>query len=413
MERRVILNRLAGKYEVSSHLLHPGQSRRRVMLRVDRKELPEYQYEDAATRDAYNAAARGLEEDGLIQLEWVPDRQLMTRLVLNLDTVERVYAELGRPHPARRALSYCEKIRGQTGKIQTEWIKRWADEACQTAERTYRIPPNYAGDTRLLDDLLRAFAHYDALKGQAVSLRAFSIQCYQDSKRFEREIQGEFLRIARKYDAELAELCLDEDVREREQLSFLGLLARPELFELSGRIAVETEGGAVDLAPLFPCGIALPSTQFDRIRRFQLDSIRTVTFIENKTNYDIYLQQEIREDELVVYQGGFLSPSQKKLCQLIAAALRERTAVRFWADIDLGGFRMFEQLAALFPNLSPFRMSPEDVAHYKEHGLARSERYLATLEQLLRTDRYPRFSEVIRALLDGGVTIEQEVFYSV
>ena len=30
------------------------------MLRIDKRELPEYQYEDAVVRDAYNIAAREL-----------------------------------------------------------------------------------------------------------------------------------------------------------------------------------------------------------------------------------------------------------------------------------------------------------------------------------------------------------------
>ena len=38
----MILSRLLDKYENSKHLLQPGVSTRRVMLRIDQKELPEY-----------------------------------------------------------------------------------------------------------------------------------------------------------------------------------------------------------------------------------------------------------------------------------------------------------------------------------------------------------------------------------
>lgn len=41
-EQGVILNRLLDKYENSKHLSEPGTSTRRVMLRVGKKELPEY-----------------------------------------------------------------------------------------------------------------------------------------------------------------------------------------------------------------------------------------------------------------------------------------------------------------------------------------------------------------------------------
>ena len=51
-ERNIILNRLLDKYENSKHLSEPGTSLRRVMLRVVKKEFPEYDYEDAATRSS-------------------------------------------------------------------------------------------------------------------------------------------------------------------------------------------------------------------------------------------------------------------------------------------------------------------------------------------------------------------------
>ena len=70
-EQRMILNRLLDKYENSRHLSEPGASTRRVMLRVEKKELPGYLYEDAAIRDSYNEAALELEKKHLVQLEWV------------------------------------------------------------------------------------------------------------------------------------------------------------------------------------------------------------------------------------------------------------------------------------------------------------------------------------------------------
>ena len=77
-EQGVILNRLLDKYENSKHLSEPGTSTRRVMLRVGKKELPEYIYEDAAIRDSYNEAALELEKQHLVQLEWVKARPVLS-----------------------------------------------------------------------------------------------------------------------------------------------------------------------------------------------------------------------------------------------------------------------------------------------------------------------------------------------
>ena len=102
-EQSIILSRLLDKFENSKHLSDPGTSHRRVMLRVDKKELPEYRYEDATTRDAYNEAARMLEAKQLVQLEWIKGRPLLSAVVLNLEQVILCYTELGRVHPKTRA----------------------------------------------------------------------------------------------------------------------------------------------------------------------------------------------------------------------------------------------------------------------------------------------------------------------
>ena len=54
MKQKLILERLLDKYEQSVHLYHPDVSTRRVMLRVDKKEFPEYDYENASVRDEWN-----------------------------------------------------------------------------------------------------------------------------------------------------------------------------------------------------------------------------------------------------------------------------------------------------------------------------------------------------------------------
>ena len=95
-EQRIILSRLLDKFENSKHLSDPGTSHRRVMLRVDKKELPEYRYEDATTRDAYNEAARMLEARQMVQLEWIKGRPLLSTVVLNLEQVSLCYTALGR-----------------------------------------------------------------------------------------------------------------------------------------------------------------------------------------------------------------------------------------------------------------------------------------------------------------------------
>lgn len=57
------------------------------------------------------------------------------------------------------------------------------------------------------------------------------------------------MRIARKYDADLANSCDENELGEREQLAYLGIYARPEVYELAGNCLVRTEQELSVLVP--------------------------------------------------------------------------------------------------------------------------------------------------------------------
>ena len=112
----------------------------------------------------------------------------------------------------------------------------------------------------------------------------------------------------------------------------------------------------------------------------------------------------------MIYHGGFLSPQKRRLFTLIANGADTTTNIRFWADIDMGGFQMFQQLQELIPALVPMRMSGEFVDKFHEHGLARSKEYLSALKTDLNNGKYLLFKDAIERILNFGVTIEQEAF---
>lgn len=407
-EQRMILNRLLDKYENSRHLSEPGASTRRVMLRVGKKELPEYIYEDAGIRDSYNEAALELEKQHLVQLEWVKGRPVLSAVVLRLDRIMPCYAAAERVHPRVRAKQVTDAVRAGLGGAAVPWIAAWRDDVCRSADEEMKVPAFCKKDTAILRDLLCAFREYAALSG-SITMRAFSSRCFSDTKYFERNVRDLFLTVARKYDTELALACDENKLGEREQLAYLGIYARPELYELAGNCNIRTNQGCICIGAA-PYGLAVPGTLVDFIAEIDLTAIRCITFIENKTNYDAYVLSEKQPEELVVYHGGFLSPQKKRLVTLIARAAAETTTIRFWADIDVGGFRMFRHLQELIPSLMPMRMSGEFVDSFHEHGLARSEAYLSSLRMDMKNGKYPLFRDAIERILNYGVTIEQETF---
>ena len=407
-EQGVILNRLLDKYENSKHLSEPGTSTRRVMLRVGKKELPEYIYEDAAIRDSYNEAALELEKQHLVQLEWVKARPVLSTVILRLDRIMPCYAVAERVHPRVRAKQVTDAVRIGLDGVAVPWIAAWREDVCKSADEQMKVPAFCKKDDASLRDLLGALRGYAALSG-SITMRAFSSRCFSDTKYFERNVRDLFLTIARKYDTELALACDENELGEREQLAFLGIYARPELYELAGNCTIQTSQGSICIGAA-PYGLALPSTLVDFIMEIDLTAIRSITFIENKTNYDAYVMSEKQPEELVVYHGGFLSPQKKRLIASIAHAASETMKIRFWADIDTGGFRMFRHLQELIPSLTPMRMSGKFVDSFHEHGLARSEAYLSSLRIDVENGKYPLFRDAIERILNYGVTIEQETF---
>ena len=407
-EQGVILNRLLDKYENSKHLSEPGTSTRRVMLRVGKKELPEYIYEDAAIRDSYNEAALELEKQHLVQLEWVKARPVLSTVILRLDRIMPCYAAAERVHPRVRAKQVTDAVRIGLDGVAVPWIAAWREDVCKSADEQMKVPAFCKKDDASLRDLLGALRGYAALSG-SITMRAFSSRCFSDTKYFERNVRDLFLTIARKYDTELALACDENELGEREQLAFLGIYARPELYELAGNCTIQTSQGSICIGAA-PYGLALPSTLVDFIMEIDLTAIRSITFIENKTNYDAYVMSEKQPEELVVYHGGFLSPQKKRLIASIAHAASETMKIRFWADIDTGGFRMFRHLQELIPSLTPMRMSGEFVYSFNEHGLALSEAYLSSLRIDMENGKYPLFRDAIERILNYGVTIEQETF---
>lgn len=410
MKQSLLLSHLLDKYENSKHLTHPGTSKRRVMLRIEKHEFPEYIYEEAQVRDEWNDIVNGLETRGLISAQWVDGRPVLSRVVLNLEHISECYQLTGRTHPKELAQTVIERMTARLSGVTTDWILAWRDDICRQAEETLRVPSYCKKNLALLNQLLTAFVEYDSLAGESITMRAFSGKCYQNTKTFEREVRDIFLRIASTYCAGLIEACEQSEMGEREQLAYLGIYARPELYELAGNCVIQTEQGEISVAAAATYGLALPSSGVDAIQSFDMSTIQKLIFIENKTNYDEFVLSELRSRELVVYHGGFLSPQKRKFFKKMAAALQNQTETVFWADIDLGGFRMFERLKAIFPTLTPMRMSAEDVTAHHVTGLVRSEHYLKTVEAALACGEYPLFHMAMKKILEYGVTIEQEVF---
>lgn len=409
MEEKIIIDKLLDKFEKSQHLLKPQVSNRRVMLRVEKNELSEYKYEVADIKDKYNSAAERLEKEGLIFIEWIKGIKRIDKLILNLDCIERAYYFVERIHPQKDIEKFCRIIESELSDINTEWIIAWRDSICKNMRKNLKLDNECKKGEEFILNLIKSFIEYDSLNDD-ITMRAFSSKCYGNTKTFENEIRDTFLKIACKYDSTFQNICAEENLSVKDKLAYLGLYARPEIYEFSGNICMITEYGKVDFSALKNCGAAIRSTVVPLIKSFDMSHIKRVIFIENKTNYDEYISMRSNDNTLFVYHGGFLSPQKRKFISIIFNSSKELTEFLFWADIDLGGFEMFYKLKEIVSSLKPLNMSSKDINKYKEYGLKRNDKYLKKLNESKINNRYPVFNDVIDLILKYGITIEQESF---
>lgn len=409
MEEKIVINRLLDKYEKSQHLLKPQLSNRRVMLRVEKNELPEYDYENAEVKNKFNSAAENLKKYGFVSIEWIKGINRIDKLILNIDSVEQAYDFVGRKHPFKETEEFCKIIESGLENVETEWIINWRNSICNNMRKTLKIDNECKKGKDFVIKLVKAFSEYDLLNDD-ITMRAFSSKCYGNTKTFENEIRDSFLKIASKYDEIFQNTCAENNLSVKDKLAYFGIYTRPEIYEFSGNISLVTEDGQLDFSVLKNSGASIRSTTVPLIKAFDMSHINKVIFIENKTNYDEYISSQSGDSILFIYHGGFLSPQKRKFISKIFESSEENTKFEFWADIDLGGFEMFYKLKEIISLLKPLNMSAEDVCKYHMYGLVRNEKYLHKLEKLKINNKYPVFNDVIDMILKYGVTIEQESF---
>lgn len=404
-----MLDALLDKYERSSHALSPGAGTRRVMINCMTEKRLIYRYEDASAKDAYNEAALALTARGYAHYEWAKGQegQVLQRIWLDLDHVEDAYAALERKSLAEQLEDCKLRLEEARRSCKKPWIIAFLDDQAAQLGKGKLTALCKKGEASM-EELLRALAVYDGLGGDGVAQRAFSIECFNDSKRFERTVRSDFLHVAQHYCTELMDADAEESMSRSDLLAFLGIYTNHEVYEFSGRVVMESARGTCDFSLFGSGGAAFSSDALTNDLAIRLPEVRQVTFIENLANYDAYKNARRDPDEVVVYHGGFSSPRKRRFFRMMTEHAEPETQFRFWADIDLGGMRMFHLLATVIPRLQPMRMAASDVERYCKNGLSRSDEYFQQLEALLNQPEYTQFAETIEALLKHRVTIEQE-----
>lgn len=396
--RSLILNKLLDKYEA-----RVPTSNRRVRIELAKNEIPIPDMESGEYRE-FREDVLKLKSKGYIDLDWTRKDYLIKSIWLVLENADEVYEYLGREKRTEKVGRVVELIDKALEKISLDWIKGHLVSCRDYMSENNKLTGVWSRGEPFLNSFLSALVGINDLNGKSVSMRAFSIRLYSDSKFFEREMKPFVITVIKNNEPDLKDI---DEISDREVLAQVGIIMMSEVFEFCGNVRINFRGGTVDYSPIRngACVLDESVSEIESIDIFDTDKI---IFIENKTNYSEYCLNSRTERELVVYHGGFYSPKRGEFFRKLCSGKDIPTFL--WSDIDYGGFRMFMRLKSIVPSLEPLNMDTDSFERYKNKGLKRDDKYITKLQKLTDDPEYADFYDVIAAIVKAQVTVEQESF---
>lgn len=395
----IILNKLLDKFEDRT----PG-SNRRVMIKFDKSDIKIPDIESSAYRE-FREDMLYLQSRGFIELDWIRKDYLIKSVWLKLENVDTVYAYLERENRAAKVNRVIILIDKTLERIDLEWLRAYLLSSREYMRKNNILTGVWGKELPFLNNFLSALIGINNLHGGSISMRAFSIYIYSDSKFFEREMKPFIITVIKNNEPDLKDI---DEISDREVLAQVGIIMMSEIFEFCGNVRINFIGGTVDFSPVKK-GACILDESISDICSIDIFDTDRIIFIENKTNYTEYCLNRQTDRELVVYHGGFYSPKHgeffRKLCDC------KDIPAYLWSDIDYGGFKMFMRLKKnIVPLLEPLNMDIDSFERYKEKGLKRDDKYIMMLQRLMEDSDYSVFYEVISAIINSKVTVEQECF---
>lgn len=409
--RELVLDRLLDKYERSKAYVNENAANRRIMLKLCGGEFPEYNLENTEIRELINSVIFELWEKGLVEYEWFKFEHgnIIDKVWLKLDRVDDTYIEAKRTSKRDKVDAIFRLIEEQKEDISKGWIRKFLEDVQTGIEKKKTVKPILSEEPELVQALLKAFKAINDMGEEEYLERVFSLRCFGDSKYFERNIRKRLIDIVKRY------LLMDsdgsEDIADDEVLSQVGLVRAPEQFDFCGNLVGRVGEYQVDFSA-FKHGITINSQTVREIEIKAFKSIDKLLFIENKANYLDYILKKKKENELVVFHGGFYSPIKGLLFKKLYDA-GQRTGVKYyhWGDIDVGGFRIFHRLKKnIIPELKPVLMDRAALCSKKQYWMSFDDKYAKILKEMYENKDFEEFQQVIEVMLEEKVRLEQEAF---
>lgn len=250
-----------------------------------------------------------------------------------------------------------------------------------------------------LRDICKVLRLLNQFNGEPLNKRILSTRVFADSKYFERNVQRNLLQLVNCY-----LMDQDEEYTDKEKLQQLGIGGSPEIFYFSGPFQIHFNQGKVE-GNLFTKGMHLGANMLPEVNKIQ-GSYEKVISIENLANYYWYVEHEKTENEFVFYTGGFLTKNQAAFCNLIDMVNVKE--VYHWGDIDLGGFRILNQIKKIWAKAVPWKMDIETLERYTDQTKIVGKEYIQKVKAALLREEYQDYRDVLKRIIDTQRILEQE-----
>jgi hypothetical protein len=405
--QKKILSALLDKYERSSFFTDKKQPTRRILLKFydgGKSDFPYYDIEQSERRISVNRAVTELSELDLISFEWMKGERnhIIAKIWLNTDELEFAYDVAERKSKSDVIDEICLEILDMHEQVSSLCFKNFFHDAYTVISQKRSIISSIPNDKLERNHLFKAICAIDKMTGPEITERVFSLQCFGDSKKFEKAARSRIISILKKY------LECDDDTRDEDILRQVGIVKYPEQFEFSGKICLMIEDEVVDFAPL-RFGGSLSISDLLRGNLVVSPYVKRILSIENRANYIEYIQKSMVDDELVLYHAGQYSPSKKHFFLAISEKMPEGCIWAHWGDIDYGGFSMLARLRReIRKEIKPYRMNTSELVNYKHLTAPITEQYAEKLKLLTAKHELLDCYDCINFLIVNKIRLEQE-----
>ena len=390
-----IINALLNKFERSNMAFgNESTKKRSISLTVGKdKALKDYIAQDCYLyRPDIEEAVNSLVSQKLCTQKKDPDRDILDKVFLDLDNIDKAFKYAGRTRRAifdERELKAIENrlslASNKISKAFLEEMKSLVENHCSHAK--------WFSDLNELDFLLSLI---DAIEKQQeeILLRNFSKKNFKDSKCLERnasKITAIYKTFGNNHNIDFEEICTCHNIVKNTGYVYI-----------KNGIHFESENLDIDLTS-YPFEFALSNKAIETLIVKNISAKRVIT-VENLTTFNYFNDMEA----IIIYLGGFSGRYETELIKKIYSN-NPKIEYLHMGDIDWGGFEILinlrERTGIAF---KPYLMGIPQLEEYKDECLPLTDSDRERMKKLIEDPRAKDFQPILSFLLEKGYKLEQE-----